>query len=1055
MAQTIPSSIRSGFKLQQHILVITLVSILIIFGIAVAVFESQLSQSVTTELDNSLSTTGEQINLQVQERLDDYRHDLRFLHATPPISGISRATNNVGVDPLDNTSEAQWRQRLETIFAAFLQSNSEYDQLRVISADERAMELVRVDRVNGKIEVVSSNQLQSKRKSEYAHASSTLGLGEIYMSRISLNREFGKLDFPYRPMLRLSLPIFDDNGTRFGFLIVNINAQPLLDSISNISEKPNFLIMTDSEGYFLITPDNDYKFSRDLSPEHTWNTVFTTTETLSRHLTKINYTTQTNTAYYASSRKMVVAGDTDSGFLLAHLIVPEHYIRSIEAGRRTSVYAFLLSLTAIMLFVLGVFHRSATKSQQLADTRAQSAAIVSASQDAIISVTVTGEVTSWNNAAQSLLGMAEQDVIGNTLMSLGLFDDIQLGDIFDQLTQRNSQQNVETQIETIQGDTLYLALSFSAITNEDGVVKGIAIIARNVSVERIADDKIKQANLALEDKVASRTIELQKASLVKSAFISNISHEMRTPLNGIIGTLNLVKREPLSENQLRYIEMTEVSVSTLSTLVNDILDLSKIEAGKLDLDFQAFNPVNLIESICGSMAVKAQEKGLEFIVDVSGVTCESMVSDPHRFSQIMTNLVNNAIKFTESGFINVSAHSELTRDNSLVLHCAIADSGSGIAEENQDKLFTAFSQEDSSVAAKYGGTGLGLSICRQLVTLLKGEVHFESEKNHGSVFYFSISADANQCKTAKLPELLLDTNTVVLIEQAELCSSMCRMIEVLKGEIMPAQDFRNSIVDNKTVLTPESLPDYIVVDQQHPLLLTLDHECKTNIAFAQSMPKIVLLKRDGEPTVWLENITPTVITKPISRTEFVQKIARLNPNNVAVVKADLANNELHNALLMPEHQHPDIDKIEGARILVVDDNEINVEVAKGILSELPITILQAMNGKQAIQQLVLAKRRNEIIHCVLMDCQMPIMNGYEASQRIRKGEAGTEYKDIPIIAMTANAMLGERNKCISAGMNDYLTKPVNEHVVKEKVTKWTLSVYRAAQKSKGTKTDLL
>ncbi|WP_166422956.1 ATP-binding protein [Paraglaciecola sp. 20A4] len=1046
MTQKTLSSVRTGFKLQQHILLITLVSILVIFGIVVTVFESQLSQSVTTELKNSLSATGEQINLQVQERLDDYRHDLRFLHATPPISGISRAANNVGVDPLDNTNEAQWRQRLETIFSAFLQSNSEYDQLRVISADERAMELVRVDRVNGKIEVVSSNQLQSKRKSEYARASSTLAAGEIYMSRISLNREFGKLDFPYRPMLRLSLPIFDDTGSRFGFLIVNINAQPLLDSINNISEKPNFLIMTDSEGYFLITPDNDHKFSRDLSPEHTWNTVFTTTDRLSRHLTKMNYLTQDNTTYYSLSRKIVVSGDLENGFLWAHLAVPEHYIRSIEDSRRTSVYAFLFSVTAIMLVVLGIFHRSATKSQQLADTRAQSAAIVSASQDAIISVTVTGEVTSWNNAAQSLLGMTEQEVIGSTLMSLDLFDDIQLGDIFDQLTQRNSQQNVETQIENTQGETLYLALSFSAITNEDGAVKGVAIIARNVSAERIADDKIKQANMALEDKVERRTIELQKASLVKSAFISNISHEMRTPLNGIIGTLNLVKREPLSENQLRYIEMTEVSVSTLSTLVNDILDLSKIEAGKLDLDFKAFNPVNLIESICGSMAVKAQEKGLEFIVDVSGIHCESMVSDPHRFSQIMTNLVNNAIKFTESGFIQVSAHSELTNNNSLVLHCAIADSGVGIAQENQDKLFTAFSQEDSSVAAKYGGTGLGLSICRQLVTLLKGEVHFESEKNQGSVFYFSIGADANQCKMANLPELLLGTNTAVLIEQDELCSSMCRLIEALSGKIMPEQDFKNSITCDKTSITLGTLPDYIVVDEQHPFLLILDNELKTNTALAQSLPQVVLLRRDAEPTVWLENITPIVLTKPISRTEFLQKIARLSPNNAAASKADLANNEMHDIFLMPEHLHPELDKIEGARILVVDDNEINVEVAKGILSELPITILHAMNGKQAIGQLILAKRRNEIIHCVLMDCQMPIMNGYECSQRIRKGEAGAEYKDIPIIAMTANAMLGERNKCISAGMNDYLTKPVNEHVVKEKVTKWTLSVYRASQK---------
>ncbi|GAC32856.1 multi-sensor hybrid histidine kinase [Paraglaciecola polaris LMG 21857] len=1046
MAQQAMSSIRSGFKFHKHVLLLTLISILIIFSSTIAVFEFQLSHSVTSEVKSALSGTAEQINQQVKARLDNYRHDLRFLHATPPVTGMPRAVNNGGIDPLDSTSSEQWRSRLETIFAAFLQSNTEYDQLRVISADVGGMELVRVDRVDGKIEVVSQNHLQSKGKSDYFSASSTLSAGQIYMSRISLNREFGKLDFPYRPMLRLSLPIFDDNGTRFGFLIVNINAQQLFNSLENIPEYPNVLIMTDSEGYFLITPDGDYKYSRDLSPEHKWGTIFNTTDTLSRHFTQITYQAQSGQSYYALSQKVVVAGDIESGFLWAHLMVPESYIHDIEMSRRTSVYAFLFSVTAIMLIVLSFFNRSVKKSQQLADERAQSAAIVNASQDAIISVNVTGEVTSWNNAAESLLGMNEQYVTGKTLKNLGLFDDIQLGDIFEQLSERNSQQHAETQIETKQKEWLHLSLSFSGIANEDGDVKGVAIIARNVTIERIAEEKIKQANTELEEKVASRTLELQKASRVKSAFISNISHEMRTPLNGIIGTLNLVKRESLSENQMRYIEMTEVSVSSLSALVNDVLDLSKIEAGKLDLDFKSFNPTNLIESLCGSMAVKAQEKGLEFIVDVSGLECQSMVSDPHRFSQIMTNLINNAIKFTETGYIKVIAHTELTSDEKLVLHCAIADSGEGIAKENQDKLFTAFSQEDSSVASKHGGTGLGLSICRQLVTLLKGEVSFESEKNQGSVFYFSISSDINQCKVAKAIPQLINTSTVVLIEHGELYRSTCRMIEALGGHILAPEAFASMVAGEKEIATLENqqLPDYIVVDQQHPFLLRLDGAWKNTISINNGAAKVVLLKRDGEPTAWLENIRPTVLTKPILRSEFIQKVATLNPGEDSETDEMNLESVVGNARVTPEHQHPDIDKIKGARVLVVDDNEINIEVAKGILADLPITLFQAMNGKEALQQLTLAQRRDEPIHCVVMDCQMPIMNGYEASQRIRKGEAGEIYKDIPIIAMTANAMLGERNKCLSAGMSDYLTKPVNEDIVKEKVTKWTLSAYHAS-----------
>ncbi|ABG40622.1 PAS/PAC sensor hybrid histidine kinase [Paraglaciecola sp. T6c] len=1042
MAQAIPP-LRSQFKFHKHVLPITLVAILLLLASAVAVFEFQLSQSVTDELKSTLSAAGDQINAQAQEDIENYRQDLRFLHATPPVSGLPRALEHNGVDPLDNTTSAQWRQRLEMIFSAFLTSNPEYDQIRVISADKSAMELVRVDRVAGNIEVVSPEQLQSKRASEYAQKSAALSEGEIYMSRISLNKEYGKLDYPYRPMLRLSLPIFDDSGKRFGFLIVNINTLPLFSSLSNTLDSPNFLTLTDSDGFFLITPDEQYQYSHDLSPEFNWNSVFSVTENISHRFAQIRYRNKEGDVFYVLDQKVTLNDDVDGGFLQAKLIAPARFVHAIETTRRTTVYAFLFSATIVMLIVLAFFNRSANKSKQLADARAESAAIVSASKDAIISVDLTGRVKSWNNAAKGLLSLSAVDVIGKTLMELRVFDDIELSDIFERLSNKHRQLNIETQIESQENSPIFLALSFSPIANSEDRIEGIAIIARDVTQERIADEKIKQANAELEEKVALRTVELQKASGIKSAFISNISHEMRTPLNGIIGTLNLVKREHLSENQQRYIEMTEVSVNTLSTLVNDVLDLSKIEAGKLDLDIKPFNPVNLIESLCGSMAVKAQEKGLEFIIDVSALNYQSMVSDPHRFSQILTNLVNNAIKFTETGYIKVSAHTELVKDK-VHLHCAIADSGEGIAKENQDKLFSAFSQADSSVASKHGGTGLGLSICRQLVTLLKGEVNFTSQKNQGSVFYFSISADANLCQLSPPSTCLANISTAVFIEHKALYQSTCQMIEALGGTITPAESFDKMFAAEMPSTWSEPRVDYIVIDQQHPDLMALDDKWLECIAIDDGSAKVVLLKRDGEPTAWLKNIKPTVLTKPILRTEFLQKVTRLNTNSSSIEAASVNRPPEINGQI--ENPPGDFEKIKGARVLVVDDNEINVEVAKGVLSRLPVTLLQATNGKEALQQLILAERRNEVIHCVLMDCQMPIMNGYEASQRIRKGEVGELYKNIPIIAMTANAMLGERNKCLSAGMDDYLTKPVNEDIMQEKVTKWTLSVYQAPQR---------
>jgi hypothetical protein len=209
--------LRFKIKAHRHLLTLTLLLVSVVVAVAVVVFESRLSEAVMTDVKTDLQDTGEQIERQIQERLTRYRNDVRFLHATPPVSGLPRALNNAGIDPKDNTYDYQWKRRLETIFVAFLQNNIEYQQLRIVSTSEQGMELVRVDRIGGEIKVVDDLNLQSKSDRDYFISSALLSDREVYMSSISLNREFGKIEFPYRPMLRLSLPIFDELGQRFGF----------------------------------------------------------------------------------------------------------------------------------------------------------------------------------------------------------------------------------------------------------------------------------------------------------------------------------------------------------------------------------------------------------------------------------------------------------------------------------------------------------------------------------------------------------------------------------------------------------------------------------------------------------------------------------------------------------------------------------------------------------------------------------------------------------------------------------------------------------------------
>jgi PAS domain S-box-containing protein len=1028
--------LRFKIKAHRHLLTLTLLLVSVVVAVAVVVFESRLSEAVMTDVKTDLQDTGEQIERQIQERLTRYRNDVRFLHATPPVSGLPRALNNAGIDPKDNTSDLQWKRRLETIFVAFLQNNIEYQQLRIVSTSEQGMELVRVDRIGGEIKVVEDLNLQSKSDRDYFISSALLSDREVYMSSISLNREFGKIEFPYRPMLRLSLPIFDEFGQRFGFLIVNINAEKLLDSLTNMVISPNQLMLTDTKGYFLITPNEKHKYSRDLDRTKIWNKNFQTINKLSDDFSHVLAVDDEQLSYFSFIQKIVVSGDLAQGYVLAKLLTPQRYVNDLEMERRVSVYTFLTAITIILLVVLSVFNRSMKRNQQLSEAKAESAAIVGSSQDAIIGINNQGVVTSWNVAAESLFEYSEEFAKGKTLDKLEIFEDLILPEIIEKLVQSNTQQNTEITIIK-DHEPVYLYLSFSAITDLASDVNGVAIIVRDITKEHIADVKIKRSNAELEEKVACRTIELQKNSLLKSAFISNISHEMRTPLNGIIGTLKLVKNESLSDSQKRYLEMTEVSVNNLSSLINDVLDLSKIEAGKLDIDFQAFNPIQLIQNLCCNMAIKAQEKGLEFVIDVTDLHCQSIVTDAHRFSQILSNLISNAIKFTENGYVKVSASTEFCDDGQLILHCSVSDSGVGIAEHNQEKMFTAFSQEYTAVASKYGGTGLGLAICRQLVGLLNGEIDFTSEKDKGSTFSFSITIGQLESKETFFLPSLKRKSALILISHQELHQSLQRMLQSCSGEILEHERYEQWL-DSEEGVCPDMCPDFIIIDQQDPKLMMLDSKWSQMDLRTKPTPKVFTLKKSGDTVISLKNIVPITLDKPVLLDDILQKgfaTAEGRPNSKTLQQVGTQQDG--------KRYVENVSKITGARILVVDDNEINVEVAKGMLSSLPIEIDQAINGQEALDKLQTSIEQDRVFHCILMDCQMPVLNGYDTSQKIREGVLGNRYRNIPIIAMTANAMLGEREKCLAAGMNDYTTKPIDIDTLISKVCEWTLSIYQA------------
>ncbi|MDP2596851.1 ATP-binding protein [Alteromonas stellipolaris] len=1024
-----------GAKYSQKMLGFAVIGAILVTMVVALLFESNLSQSVLDDVSSELNHRTSEIEGFTQRQAAQYADNLKFLHATPPISGIPRAIENDGVDPKENTSFALWKKRLETIFIAFIENNEEVDQLRVISIDD-GKEILRVERSGGKISALADMDLQEKSTRDYYKESAQLSRNELYMSGISLNREYGKVEYPYKPVIRLSLPIFRGSGERFGFIIMNVNTAIALVGMKQFAMSPQELYLTDEEGYFIYHPEKNFSYSKDLSPEETWHTEFSSPLYEGARLLKNSIDGNTSEIYIAS-RRVIVSSSPSPKFIYVHLALPAKTIVSLMNERRLAVYGFLLAMSILFAAVLLFFHRSAKKSYELAEARGESAAIVAGSSDAIVSMDIAGTVKSWNMAAERLFRLPSSTILGHHYSAFASIRPISWDKYLNAEVARTGYFQDEILYKQTSGIENCLAVTVSPIWGEQGQYSGVAVVLRDITEERNTQRAIEKNNLELEEKVQSRTKQLaeardeaQQASQVKSAFISNISHEMRTPLNGIVGSLNLLKRQPLSSKAEQLAAMMDVSCNNLSVLINDILDMSKIEAGKLDLNVQAFNPVQLIETLSSSLAVRAHNKGLEFLVDTTGLKAETLVSDPHRVSQIISNLVNNAVKFTERGHVALTASLKGSDEGKVQLHVSITDTGIGIAKEHQSKLFTAFTQADASVATRFGGTGLGLSICKQLSVLLGGDIDFSSTQGQGSVFSFWVAVDdvtsADSQQSLALSNKMDGLRLAVFAQYPPLAQNINTLITSEGG---------SSVETYTDTVSFEEVPwetiDVIVTDYNNPILSVVDENWE-NLAKQISIPRICMLQSIGKQTTYYANFTPAILTKPLLKSEFLKVVDSASSEAIE-------NQPTHHV----ESNATDIEKesIAGAHVLIVDDNAINIEVAKGVLDNLPVSVKTASNGEQALDIVRECEKEGHYLHCILMDCQMPIMDGYSCTSAIRNGRAGQVHQQIPIIAMTANAMLGEKEKCIAAGMSDYVTKPIVASMVEPKIINWIQSAY--------------
>ena len=559
---------------------------------------------------------------------------------------------------------------------------------------------------------------------------------------------------------------------------------------------------------------------------------------------------------------------------------------------------------------------------------------------------------------------------------------------------------------------LSAAIIFLVMT---GFIIEILNLNRGLSASRIRLEEEVTIRERAEKDLVKATKAAQSATEAKSAFLANMSHEIRTPMNGVIAATDLALSEDLSPKVKHYLEIIQSSAYSLLELINDILDFSKVEAGRIELESRPFMLDVALDRVTDMFIKKSAEKNIELLVDIDLETPRAFTGDSLRFQQIIKNLVDNAIKFTQKGgIILVGAKALEKTSDQATLAFFVKDTGIGIAPEYVSKLFKPFSQADVSTTRKYAGTGLGLSICKQLVDLMHGHIWVESELGKGSTFHFTATFKrrAKERKRGLIPPLdMQDLKILVVDDCPDSRIILQRILESFGFKPREASSGKEGLSILKEHLAGKEPFDLMIIDWRMPEMDGIEASKIIREDLKLNIP-IILLTAFGREAEKLEAKKAGInafLTKPIFQSTlfnaimdaFGKESRETRPGKEITTKASIYKKRL-----------------KGVRILVAEDNPTNQEIAKAILEGAGITVEIVDNGEKAIE----AARRDRF-DAVLMDVQMPKMDGYEATASIRKIP---ELKSLPIIAMTAHAMKGDEEKCLEAGMDAYITKPINQ-----------------------------
>ena len=577
---------------------------------------------------------------------------------------------------------------------------------------------------------------------------------------------------------------------------------------------------------------------------------------------------------------------------------------------------------------------------------------------------------------------------------------------------RQGLHSEEVELTRKDGSTFWARLTVRAF-DRDRPEQGVAGTIEDITAERAAIAEMARARELAED--AART---------KSDFLANMSHEIRTPMNAVIGMTHLVLKTGLTPRQREYVRKIQSSSQMLLGILNDILDFSKIDAGKLVVERIDFELDRVLDNVAAMVAERTAGKGLELIIDVAADVPNNLIGDPLRIGQILTNYANNAVKFTEHGEIVIRVEVEGREGDDLRLRFVVRDTGIGIEAAQRERLFRSFEQADTSITRKYGGTGLGLVISKRLAELMGGEVGVDSVPGDGSTFWFTVALGTGRDAGERfLPRADLRGRRVLVVDDnehaREIIGDQLRAMTFVVATAASGDDALAELLRAEAAREPHEI---VFLDWHMPGMDGIETAAEIRRLGLRSSPHLLMVTAYGRDDlvasasrVGIEDI----LTKPVTPSQLFDAAMR-------VLGAD--ESARHRPRADESGVSRDVSMLAGARALLVEDNDLNQEVATEFLHEVGLEVDVAPDGAVALEKL-----KTNTYDIVLMDMQMPVMDGLTAAREIRKLPG---LRDLPIVAMTANVMAADRERCIDAGMNDHIAKPIDPATLVAKLVQW-------------------